>query len=203
MPPAYPGFNAALIVVLVFAGIAAVTDLWKLRVQNLLTIPLMATGVLYQGWVGWDHAGWSGASVHVGLSLAGMGFGFAVLLIPYLMGGMGSGDVKLLMAIGAWLTFQPTVYVFIGGALAAGTCAIVLMFWHRSLSETWWNLRILLHRFSKEDLPLGGLRRAGIQLASDEHLEQHLESSRRGRLIPFGAMLFVGTIGVALWLHTR
>lgn len=202
MPPPTPGFNVALVVVLVFVGIAAVTDIWKYQVHNLLTIPLMATGVIFQGCIGWYEGGWSGAGVQVGLSLEGMAFGFAVLLIPYLMGGMGAGDVKLLMAIGSWLTFQPTLYVFIGGALAAGTCAIVLMLWHRSISETWWKVRILLYRFSKEDLPLRGLRRAGLQLASDDHLEEHLNESRRRSLIPFGAMLFVGTIGVAVWLHT-
>ena len=36
-------------------------------------------------------------------SLEGFGLGFGLLLFPWLLGGAGMGDVKLLAALGAWL----------------------------------------------------------------------------------------------------
>ena len=75
--------------------IATVTDIRSLRIRNTLTVPLCLSGIVFHCWMG----GWSGLSV----SVAGIGIGFAVLILPYLMGILGAGDVKLLMGMGAWL----------------------------------------------------------------------------------------------------
>ena len=39
----------------------------------------------------------------LGDGFLGMLLGFACLILPYLWGGMGAGDVKALAALGAWL----------------------------------------------------------------------------------------------------
>ena len=48
-------------------------------------------------------------------SLAGIAIGFAVLILPYLMGILGAGDVKLLMGIGAWIGGHGTALVALFG----------------------------------------------------------------------------------------
>ncbi|HEY1066525.1 MAG TPA: A24 family peptidase, partial [Pirellulales bacterium] len=100
-----------LIIVAVFVLAAALVDMWKLRVYNVLTIPLMIAGLAF-------HTYFNGAA-GFGVSLGGMVFGFAVLLAPYMMGGMTNGDVKLLVAIGAWLGFPLVMIVFIVSAFAS------------------------------------------------------------------------------------
>ena len=57
----------------------------------------------------------------------GILFGFAALIILYLVGGMGAGDVKLMAALGAWLGMPLTFYVFIASSLAAGIYSICYM----------------------------------------------------------------------------
>src|SRR3990172_7393375 len=97
-----------IVIALVAASIAAVTDVWKFRVYNVLTIPLMISGLIYHGAV----AGWEGLFS----SALGFLFGFGVLFLPYLMGLMGAGDVKLLAGVGTWLGLQMTAVVFVVSA---------------------------------------------------------------------------------------
>jgi prepilin peptidase CpaA len=119
-------------VVLAASLIAAVTDVWKFKVHNLLTMPLLLSGLLYHGIVG-GQAG-------LGESFLGVLFGFGVLFVFYLMGGMGAGDVKLLAAAGAWLGMPLTFFVFLASASAAGVYAIVLLLLYGRGRETWINL---------------------------------------------------------------
>jgi prepilin peptidase CpaA len=73
-------------------------DLLTRRIPNWLTFPAMLLGLIGQAWL----FGASGALD----SLLGILLGLAVLLPVYLLGYMGAGDVKLLMAVGAWLGWR-------------------------------------------------------------------------------------------------
>src|SRR5262245_48167733 len=103
----------------------AVTDLWQFRVHNLLTLPLLVSGLIYQ----------SVTEGTPGLvnGLLGALFGFSALVLFCVVGGMGAGDVKLLAGVGAWLGMPLTFYVFIGSSLAAGVYAMVLLVTSRRL----------------------------------------------------------------------
>jgi prepilin peptidase CpaA len=168
-----------LAVVLVGVLIASVTDVWKFKIHNALTLPLLATGLIYHGAVG----GWAG----LGNSVLGMLFGFGCLVVFFVMGGMGAGDVKLMAAVGAWLGMPLTLSVFIASSLAAGAYAVVLLTLGRNLSETWTNLQLLWIRVSLLGRHLGGENRveAGV-----------LRADRRRRMIPFAAMIAVGLIAL-------
>src|SRR5262245_37379138 len=107
-----------VIVVLTAVLVAAVTDIWKFKVYNVLTLPLLAAGLLYHGF-----------RFELADSLLGILFGFAALVPLYLVGGMGGGDVKLMAAVGAWLGMPLTFYVFLASSLAAGLYSIGLVVW--------------------------------------------------------------------------
>jgi prepilin peptidase CpaA len=53
------------------------------------------------------------------LSLGGFATGFGILLVLWLIGGGGGGDVKLMGALGAWLGPLLTLGVFLGSTLIA------------------------------------------------------------------------------------
>ena len=84
-----------LIVAVAATLVSAVTDVRGFRIHNSVTLPLLASGVIF-------HVVTSGAA---GLITAGgaVFIGFALLLPLYASGGMGAGDVKLIAGLGAWL----------------------------------------------------------------------------------------------------
>jgi prepilin peptidase CpaA len=65
----------------------------------------------------------------------GMLLGFACLILPYLWGGMGAGDVKALAALGAWLGPKLTVFLFCYMGIAGGVIAVGYLMWQGTLWE--------------------------------------------------------------------
>ncbi len=115
-------------------------DLRTRRIPNYLTFGAALLGLSYNlVFFGWDGL----AEGFLGLLL---GFGF--LILPYVMGGMGAGDVKALAALGAWLGPKGTLYLFVYMGLAGGLLALGLLIWKGHLWRTikrGWNS--LLNRF--------------------------------------------------------
>jgi len=171
-------------VVLVAVLIAAVTDVWKFKVYNALTVPLLLGGLIYHA----TTAGWAGLAN----STLGLLFGFSILLIFYAMGGMGAGDVKLMAAIGAWLGMPLTFYVFIASGLAGGVYAIALLVLRNGLQDAAIHMHILWLRLTAFSRHLGSDARVESEVRRDD---------RRRRLIPFAAMVAVGVIATFVWLH--
>lgn len=99
----------------IFFLLICTIDTLYCKIPNSVNLLLLLTGMSL-------HLSSTGAS---GLLFSTLGLitGLALLLIPYLMGGMGAGDVKALAALGALLgpgaIFQVFLYMgLIGGVLA-------------------------------------------------------------------------------------
>ncbi len=116
---AWPAQITSLILV-TFVVAVAIIDLRVRRIPNLLVFPAMAVGIVSH--VSWQSLGqsWSGAS----WGLKGVGMGFILLLIPYLVGGMKAGDVKFLMAIGAFVGWEDAIRVLLAAFLSPRSEAI-------------------------------------------------------------------------------
>ena len=85
--------------------VMAVGDWRTRRIPNFLTFGGALAGVVFQTTV----MGWNGLLQ----ALTGMLLGLALLLLPYILGGMGAGDVKALAALGAWLGPRAIFSVFL------------------------------------------------------------------------------------------
>jgi prepilin peptidase CpaA len=115
----------------------AVIDGWKFKVPNWLTFPLIITGWLVGlwFWLGWPPAYSQDTSNRFAASLLGTLVAWALLFWIYLIGGMGAGDVKLLMGFGSWMGAYYgyvhgtwfIVYAFFIGVLIGGVIALVMM----------------------------------------------------------------------------
>jgi prepilin peptidase CpaA len=102
-----------------FLFVAVASDVRSHRVPNLLTLPAILAAIVASPWIG----GTTGPAA----ALAGAALGFALLVGPYAIGGMGAGDVKALMALGAWLGPATTLGAAAWALLVAGGFGLVLL----------------------------------------------------------------------------
>jgi prepilin peptidase CpaA len=102
-------------------AIAAVTDVCFRKIPNLLTFPAMATALCY-------HVAKGGLEGFL-FSASGLVLGIAVLIVPFLLGGMGAGDTKLMGVVGATLgpkgVFIAALFTFLFGGIYAFIICII------------------------------------------------------------------------------
>jgi prepilin peptidase CpaA len=98
---------------------AAIFDLRYQKIPNALTFPTILIALAYAGFT----RGVDGLLFSTG----GMVLGMATLIVPYLMGGMGAGDVKLMGAVGAILGPLGVVNAFVLTALIGVIYAVFVV----------------------------------------------------------------------------
>jgi len=99
--------------------IAAVIDIRIQKIPNLLTVPTMILGLIYYS----ITAGWDGLL----FSFEGLGLGVGIFFIPYLMGGMGAGDVKLMGAVGAITGPKGVIMAALFSAVVGGVYGLIIL----------------------------------------------------------------------------
>ncbi|AKM45153.1 peptidase A24 [Burkholderia contaminans] len=173
MLPVAPPYPVPLCVTLL-AVAAASTDIAARRIPNRLVL-LGLTGALVAqcllhgvvaGALGW---------------LAGAATGFGLLLPFYLLRGMAAGDVKLMLAIGAWVGAEMTFYIVLATFLAGGIGAIAYALLRGRMGQMWVNVRALIARRSPG--------------ASAEAAGGPVEIASVGTL-PYGVAIAAGTLGM-------
>ena len=100
-------------------GMAVFWDLKSRKIPNLITYPMMFIGLTVHGVAN----GLSG----LGFSAGGLILGTCVFLIPYLLGGMGAGDAKLMGAAGAMLGATGVIIAAVISILIGFVYAVILL----------------------------------------------------------------------------
>lgn len=138
------GGEISLVLVLLAStlGIAVVTDVRSRRIPNWLTFSSIGAALLV-------HALHSGSRGLI-FGISGVAVGVAVLVIPYLMGGLGAGDAKLMGAVGGFLGPHCGFVAFLFTALFGGVYAMILLGFQGAIGKTinryWKMLRLLCLR---------------------------------------------------------
>jgi prepilin peptidase CpaA len=147
-------------------------DLLQHRISNFLTIGALIAGV----GVTWLGHGVDGA-LH---ALAGASVGLLCLLPLYLLKGMGAGDVKLLMAAGAFLgpanAFIAALVTLVAGAVLA--------------------LLVIIRRFAGSS---GSLALSGNGSADDSRLQTTVAAAAAEKF-PYAAAIAAGVVAT-MWLR--
>ena len=115
-------------------AVALVTDFRFQKVPNLLTFPAMVTAICYHiltgGLAGFLFSG------------GGLVLGTAVFIIPFLLGGMGAGDAKLMGAVGAVIGPKGVLITAVLTCLFGGIYALIILIIRREISADiltrWW-----------------------------------------------------------------
>lgn len=98
---------------------AAIYDIKFQRIPNFITYPSMVIALCFHGITN----GWEG----LGFGMVGLLLGTGLFFIPYLMGGMGAGDAKMMGAAGAVLGAKGVFIAALFTAIIGGLYAIVLL----------------------------------------------------------------------------
>jgi prepilin peptidase CpaA len=158
-----------LIVVVFLVVLAIYSDFRWRKIPNCLTLPAIVLGFF----LNFKGNSWNGLFFSLGGLMVGMG----LLMLPYLLGGMGGGDVKFMGALGAFLGSYSILNVFLYATLVGGAIALVVAIANKSLIETLKKVWLLLKCIFLFRSPMSG---AGLFKKSIE--------------IPYGIAIGVGTV---------
>jgi prepilin peptidase CpaA len=163
--------DSLLIVIL---AICVVTDLKSRKIYNAVTMPGTILGLILQIVF---HG-----SLGLGDAALGFAIGFGILLIPYLLGGMGAGDVKLLALVGAFKGMTFVILTSVYMALIGGAIALVLLLLRKGAFE-----RVKRVVFSVV------LLRYGVKMSPD------MSNDALTAAYPYGVAIAGGAV-LSLWL---
>lgn len=108
--------------------ICVYTDCRRHTIKNIVTLPAIALGLLLNTISG----GWMGLV----FSAAGLLVGVGVMAVPFLLGKMGAGDVKLMGALGSLFGGLGILNIFLYTTIAGGVVALGYAVYHRDILNT-------------------------------------------------------------------
>lgn len=157
----------------ILCGVASWTDLRSRRIPNALTIPALVAALCVHSALG--------AGQGLLLSACGALAAGALLLPGYLFRFTGAGDVKLLMAVGAILSFPTALLAGIAALLFGGVLGLVTALRLGRLREVL-GRTVGLAKWA-------AVRAAGVPVAAPETSKIH---------IPFGIAIALATVALTL-----
>jgi prepilin peptidase CpaA len=162
---------AILIVIL----ICLITDLRERKIYNKVVFPAAAAGIILNT----AHQGLPGLRT----SITGLLAGVLIFIVPFALGGLGAGDVKLLGAVGALKGPLFALYTALATALIGGVIAILVLLGQRRLLSTLKRLGVAL------GVLVGGGGKGALLF---------IDRTPYSSLIPYGLAIFLGTIAAYL-----
>jgi prepilin peptidase CpaA len=168
------GMVIFVVAVGLYVALAAATDIRMHRIPNYLTVPAAVLGLAYHTL---SPTGWGLLA-----SLAGLAVGFSLLFIPWLLGGSGMGDVKLLAALGAWLGWKCLLAAFAVSTVFAAVAALAILTFNSLI---------------------GSKTKKGKHKVDLRGWTTRPASRRRTRVLPFAVPMAMSTWSILVWLVAR
>jgi prepilin peptidase CpaA len=153
---------------LLLLALCAYWDVRYRRIPNWATLPGAVLGLgmnsLFLGWQGTKASG------------LGLLVGFGALLVLFVLGWMGGGDVKLMAAVGALKGFPFIVGALFYSLLVAVVIGVALLIWNRRVLRTVKNMFFVMGSRVTKLIP-----------------KQNIDKEQTQKL-PFGLAIVLGTI---------
>lgn len=166
------------VLLVAFAVVVSIFDVRERRIPNFLVFPATFVGL----GLNLSIHGWGGLV----FGLKGLATGFALLFIPYLVGGMKAGDVKFLAAIGAFLGATDVIRALLATVLCYPLLAAVAVIREKKAQITWLRFRRVLCNFLGFFAPALKLYAARLDGQDDK--------SVASATTPFGVAIAAGTL---------
>jgi len=148
--------------------LCAYWDLKYRRIPNWATLPGVAVGLglslVLGGWFGLKSSG------------LGLVVGFGALLVLFVLGWMGGGDVKLMAAVGALKGYPFVVSALFYSLVAGVLIGVALVLWRRTALRTFGSLFFVIGSRVSRQIP-----------------KQDIDP-KQTQQIPFGLAIVLGTV---------
>ena len=95
------------------------------KIYNIITFPAVVAAIILNIYFNGLNGGLE--------SIKGLFFGMALLFFPFVMGGLGAGDVKLLGVVGAFKGLEYVWLTFLAMAITGGVISLIIMIREKSL----------------------------------------------------------------------
>ncbi|WP_419176065.1 A24 family peptidase [Desulfosediminicola sp.] len=164
------------IILLIILALASLSDIQTRRIPNYLPVVLLITSLAVYVYASGVHG--------LLFSLKGMGIGFVILFVPYIFGGMGAGDVKLMAGVGAAVGPGQVLLALLFTSIFGGILAIVIILAGKTFKET------LKNFYASAWLTLSG--------AGEIPLKAGLKHKKKTK-VPYGVVIACGTLASMLW----
>ena len=121
-------------------------------------------------------------------SILGLLTGFLILFVPFVLGGIGAGDVKLLMALGAFLGAGAVIRIGLYGAVAGGLISTLILIRNYGMMQVTYRLSFLF-------TSIGNMQNRKVRRAQPQ---------KKKLYIPYGLAIFMGLVincigGFLIW----
>ena len=160
--------------------VAALIDLWRRRIPNWLTGPLLLAGFVVAGLTG----GWGG----LWDALKAMALMMAPFVILFIWAGGGAGDAKLMGALGTWLGFNDSIVVLLAVCFCGIIIGILFSLAKGRLLLMLHNMLLIIFGLLSNVASRAGWRRAGAILKEPTGM----------KTIPYGVAIFLGVCAAAV-----
>jgi len=164
-------------VMFLFLAVCLVTDLAERKIYNIVVLIGLAAALVLN-------------LLELGLkagflqTFSGFFTGVLLLFIPFALGGIGAGDVKMLGTVGAFLGSSLVVQVMLASALAGGVYAFIVMLKNKSLLRSLQNIYRAIW--------------CSTILCERTYFESLQDSASEQQTIPYGAAITAGVIIIYL-----
>ncbi|MPM26044.1 hypothetical protein SDC9_72545 [bioreactor metagenome] len=179
--------TASNILLLMLVSLSAAFDAKERRIPNKITFMGIIVGLLFNLITG----GWTGLIN----SFLGLLAGIAIFFIPFAVGGMGAGDVKLMGAIGALMGWRFSMETAIYSALVGGVMVFVYLVYTRKMRDILSGMLLALVQVLNHIIQKRGysekLMRAEQKFYKNGHEYKKI-------YIPYGVAIAGGTVLVLL-----
>lgn len=182
--------NLINLILIILLLTAAFFDMKEKRIPNFLTFPVMLAGLI----LNIITNGLSG----IIFSFYGFLIGLVIFFIPFILGGMGAGDVKLMAAIGVLMGWKFTLLSSLFTAIAGIAVMFVYLICKKKLFSYFKNYFRVIWRTILNCVYFSDRNIVGNKLKSFAYFSGMENEENEKLYVPYGIAIALGTLFVLI-----
>ncbi len=180
--------NLSNYILIILLLIAAFFDTKEKRIPNLLTFPVMLVGLILNIFMNSLNG--------IMFSFAGFFIGAAVFFIPFALGLMGAGDVKLMAAIGALMGWRFAILSSLFSAIAGIIVVLGYLIYKKRLFSYFRKYFVAVVRAVLNKIYFSDRNIIGNKLKKFAYSSEIENKENEKMYVPYGLAIALGTLFV-------